>query len=436
MRILATADIHIGRRPAGLPADLAGRFSAAHMWERIVAFAVKEQVDALLLAGDVIDQDNKYYEALAPLESGCRMLADHGIPVLAVTGNHDFDVFEEVADALDSPNFHLLGRHGQWEKFVLKGAAGEEMQVFGWSFPDGRVTESPISSFPVTDIDQAVPALGLLHADLDVTGSYYAPVRQNELTSVPVDGWILGHVHLPQLFQTRTQQPWIMYPGSPQGTDMGIGDRGLHGVGLIERGEKRPQAEMVLLAPLVYDELEIELGPEKDAAGLRETLVKALRLYAQKCREASDHIEAACLRLRLHGRCTLTARDVEQECRELASAISRFEDMSIVVSDCTVNIRPPVNLPALARGTGILAETARLLQQLTDDNGEGGVESVETLISAVQEDVKQVTGSNTFSVLPAESTEALADREECRRRVTEEAWRLLDVLLRQREAAV
>ena len=57
-KILATADIHVGRRPSKVPDEEdARRFSSARIWEAIVDRAIAEEVDLVALSGDVIDHD-------------------------------------------------------------------------------------------------------------------------------------------------------------------------------------------------------------------------------------------------------------------------------------------------------------------------------------------------------------------------------------------
>lgn len=127
IRILATADIHIGRRPTRLAnPDDAHRFSAARMWEAMVERAIEEKVDLVALAGDVVDHDNRFFEAT---------------------------------------DYH----------------------------------------FASTD----VATLGILHADLDVPDSPYAPVTRAELASTNVALWLLGHVHKPDFGEEVTRETLI-----------------------------------------------------------------------------------------------------------------------------------------------------------------------------------------------------------------------------------
>src|SRR5690625_108199 len=79
MKILCTGDLHLGRRSSRLPEHIDGRaHSSASAWGRVVDLAIAERVDLVLLSGDLIDDANRFYEALGPLEVGLRRLATAG----------------------------------------------------------------------------------------------------------------------------------------------------------------------------------------------------------------------------------------------------------------------------------------------------------------------------------------------------------------------
>ena len=90
MKVLLAADIHAGRRSSRIPDDVdRPRFSCAAAWQRMVDLAVRERVDLVAAAGDLIDRDNRYFEAFGPLEAGLKRLAEAGIPVAAVSHGKD-----------------------------------------------------------------------------------------------------------------------------------------------------------------------------------------------------------------------------------------------------------------------------------------------------------------------------------------------------------
>src|SRR5690606_34254660 len=136
MKLLCTGDLHLGRRSSRLPSHLDGRtHSCAGCWDQVVALALEESVDVVALSGDLVDRDNRFYEAVGPLESGLRRLADAGIEIVAVAGNHDHDVLPRLVDALGPEAFRLLGRGGVWERATVR-RGGRVLHIDGWSFPE------------------------------------------------------------------------------------------------------------------------------------------------------------------------------------------------------------------------------------------------------------------------------------------------------------
>src|SRR5690554_5016954 len=84
--------MHLGRVPARLHEDLVDRVAElgpSAAWRRAVELALDERVDGVLLAGDLVDGGNDFFEAFAHLRDGVRRLTEHGVQVVAVAGNHD-----------------------------------------------------------------------------------------------------------------------------------------------------------------------------------------------------------------------------------------------------------------------------------------------------------------------------------------------------------
>ena len=69
VKILAVGDIHLGRTPSRLPEELNARdLGPAEAWRRTVVAAVDDGMTAVLLAGDVVDRDDDFFEAYRALE--------------------------------------------------------------------------------------------------------------------------------------------------------------------------------------------------------------------------------------------------------------------------------------------------------------------------------------------------------------------------------
>lgn len=85
MRFLHTSDWHLGRRFHG--EDLTGAQRKA--LDHICATARTEEVDALLVAGDVYDRAIPSLDAIRLFNHALEQLADLGIPTIMISGNHD-----------------------------------------------------------------------------------------------------------------------------------------------------------------------------------------------------------------------------------------------------------------------------------------------------------------------------------------------------------
>ncbi len=205
MKLLCTADLHLGRSiplPESVSQEAHG---PARAWRLICDTAIDERVDALLIAGDAIDSAKSYAEGMATFRHGLRRLQAAGIPVVLTAGNHDWNLLPEAA--MGFPGVVPLGLAGRWETHRLG-----EITIAGWSFPGRHYRETPMDGFPGSSDGRTV---GLLHCDLSGGDSPYAPVALGELEACPVDRWVLGHMHVPM------ESGRVFYPGSPVGLNSG-----------------------------------------------------------------------------------------------------------------------------------------------------------------------------------------------------------------------
>ncbi|MET7311638.1 exonuclease SbcCD subunit D [Streptomyces sp. NPDC005571] len=85
MRFLHTSDWHLGRRFHG--EDLID--AQYKVLDHICDTARTEQVDALLVAGDIYDRAIPSLDAVRLFSHGLHRLADLGIPTVMISGNHD-----------------------------------------------------------------------------------------------------------------------------------------------------------------------------------------------------------------------------------------------------------------------------------------------------------------------------------------------------------
>lgn len=432
MKLLATADIHIGRRPARIPHELATAHSCACIWDRLIDLALREEVNAILLGGDLVDADNRFFEAQGALESGLERLADKGIQVYAVAGNHDADILPQLAESLDNPVFHLLGKGGNWEKAEVRDDEGALVQLFGWSFPSPLVATSAIPAFPADALDPACPALGLLHADVDASGSRYHPVTTSELQRFPLDTWLLGHVHAP-LPGNSGNRPRLIKLGSPQGLDPGVGEVGSHGPWLIEFGpETGPVYHQISIAGVQYEKTQVDLSGISEGTELQACLSRALHERTEELKLKNPGLEAISYRLQLTGSPALPLAEISLQSETLKENDLQYAGIKVLVESLESDFQIPVELSDYQDEPGLLGILARLIADLQNGNIPKNLQ--EDMLS----DLQQVKNAPAFAPLnlntEVESGRHADEQEQTRLLLLTQARRLLYSLVEQRRS--
>lgn len=213
-RFLHAADTHIDSPLVGLDAYEGApvealRGATRRAFENLVALAVDEAVDFLLIAGDLYDGDWRDFSTGLFFTAQMARLHQAGIPVYVIAGNHD--AASVLTRRLDLPeNVHFFSTRAA-ETLEVDGLP---VAVHGRGFPNRRVPENLALEYP-----QPLPGrfnIGLLHTSLTGAPGHatYAPCQLKDLTGKGYGYWALGHVHQPQVL---ARDPWVVFPGNLQG---------------------------------------------------------------------------------------------------------------------------------------------------------------------------------------------------------------------------
>ena len=234
LRFVHAADLHLDSPFRGIrnqaPAHVADALSSATFdaYRNIIGLCLQEQVDALLVAGDIYDGADRSLRAQLRFVQGLRQLDEAGIRSFICHGNHDpLDGWEA---RLDLPEGCV--RFGPEVKgFPVFPDEPELAMVYGVSYPTREVRENLTPYFAGAGSGQGF-SIGLLHANVGGNQDHdsYAPCSVSDLAGAGLDYWALGHVHTRQTLNDAG--PAVVYPGNPQGRHPN--EPGARGVYLVE----------------------------------------------------------------------------------------------------------------------------------------------------------------------------------------------------------
>jgi len=322
-RFVHAADIHLDSPLRSLAlrdpslAELIGN-ATRQAFVSIVDLCLDEQVESLLLAGDLYDGDQTSMKTALFLAAQLRRLHDSGIAVFIIRGNHD--ALSRITKELTLPEtVKVFG--GRAEAVLLPRPPGATpVAVHGISFAQTTAPESLLPRYK-PPIPGAVN-IGLMHTSLDGSPGHdpYAPCSVASLQGAGFDYWALGHIHARSVVIGRCT---IVMPGMPQGRD--INEAGPKTVSLVTIGDDHHiSIEQRPTAVAQFERVPVDLTGITD---WRETVGMIGRALAvARARVGAEHLIA---RLQLTGATPLAWRLradhdlLRAEATDLAAAIGR-----------------------------------------------------------------------------------------------------------------
>ena len=236
-KILHAADIHLDSPLRNLtkyedaPADQI-RGASRRALENMVQLAMDQQVDLVVIAGDLYDGDWPDQNTGLFFVSQARRLIDAGIPIAVIRGNHD--AFNKMTLNLrlpknpDGSEVMLSEKAVDTREFDFDGMA---VAVHGRSYRKQHERGDLVKDYP-----QPLSGhfnLGLLHTSL--TGfeghTAYAPCTPQQLADFGYDYWALGHIHQRGEHQIEGAAP-VVFSGNVQGRK--INEPGAKGCVMID----------------------------------------------------------------------------------------------------------------------------------------------------------------------------------------------------------
>ena len=297
-KFVHTADLHLDSPFVGLKSvasEVAGAMQEATFgaFDAVIDLCLAEEVDFLLVAGDVYDGADRSLRAQLRFRDGLRRLADEGIRTFVAHGNHD--PLDGWAAGLEWPEEVTVfpGDRVETVPFVKNGK--ELARISGISYPVSEIRENLLPGFRREP--EAAFAIGVLHCNLgsDTGHEPYAPCTLRDLGKTGFDYWALGHVHK-RAEHKLEGGALAVYPGNTQG--LSIPETGERGAVLVTVKNSGPAKTSFFPTHRVrWDTMTVDISKLESLDALYEALEEAISGARETARERS-----LCLRIILEGR--------------------------------------------------------------------------------------------------------------------------------------
>ena len=252
VKIIHAADFHMDSPFDSLPREKAvlRRREQREMLSRIASLANEENVQVVLLSGDLFDSALSYHETGEAL---VRALAEINARVFISPGNHDYYCEKSPYSYLEFPENVYI-----YKSPSVRCVELPELGCRVW----GAAMCSPVCPSLLRGFsadDTASVDIMVMHGDM--TGGEYNPIEEHDIESSKLDYLALGHVHSFSGVK-RAGGTYYSYCGCPEGR--GFDETGGKGIimGKVDKG--KCSLDFVRLGGREYRIIELDVTGRKD----------------------------------------------------------------------------------------------------------------------------------------------------------------------------
>jgi hypothetical protein len=182
-------------------------------FQKIIERSIQEQVDFILISGDLFDSAYPPIEILKESFSEFKKVKDANIPVYMIAGSHDFSASGKTfLDVLEKAGF--CKNVEDWEleedgRIKLKPCMHENIAIYGYP---GRKSGMEVEDLSKVYFDEVHPfTIFMIHTTIkDVVGTI--PMNSVEKEKLPLANYYaMGHIH--QIFEASERNSHYVYPG-------------------------------------------------------------------------------------------------------------------------------------------------------------------------------------------------------------------------------
>lgn len=258
-RFIQCGDLHLGTpfkyiKSLGKQVDEAVNRATYRSFEAIVDLAIEQQVQAVLITGDIYDSDTHNLESQVRFAYECERLSAHSIPVFLVQGNHD--PAESWLRNIRLPDMVHIFSATQSERKALFSKGKVVAYIYGISCSEQNRADN-VAQFLKPWADDPF-SIGIFHGTVGSTPDHevVGPTSLSELTESPMKYWAIGHIHKRQILH---EAPYVVYAGNTQGLHKKeVGAKGCYLVDVSATGQVSMQFQET--APIRFEQVTIDIS--------------------------------------------------------------------------------------------------------------------------------------------------------------------------------
>lgn len=337
------------------------RNSLREAFKKTIDLCIEEKVNALLIAGDLFDNDKLSFRTEQFLVNSFRRLEENNIVVIYTTGNHDPGDEMYRATSVNWPsNVHVISSKDVRTVEISNEEDKCVAKIVGVGHRTNRESRNLIKKFP--NKKAGCIYVGIAHASVvkvfDANKhDKYLPTSIEDLESKQYDYWALGHIHKRQQISELSE---IHYCGNIQGRHPR--ETGVKGGLLVTIDDDAVSVDFKQLSSIRWETVTIDgLAEIYSYDELRTKIIEDVRVYIRinDCDRAN-----LIVRIDLVGICLLK-NDLEEESniKELENDIRGELDL-LEIEVKTVGLIHSVDVENYKEGKHVLARILDLIHNL------------------------------------------------------------------------
>ena len=273
LKIMHTGDVHLGKKFSNYP-GISEKLEKARYQalENVVREANSRECNILAVAGDLFDKPNM--PEVNIIEAVNILSRFSGDVVLVLPGNHDYDRIDIWRQFKE----HLTGKILLLEEKERYDLRGFDLAAAVYPAPcdDKHSAENTLGWINSSRKKEGIKyEIGMAHGALDgvspdMTDDYFK-MNQDELRSLGMDVWLLGHTHMPYPDRAELTGQRILNSGTPEPDGMNCSHAGY--AWYIEIDEKKNiTAKQVKTGSYLFLDKTYRINSEEDFENLVETI--------------------------------------------------------------------------------------------------------------------------------------------------------------------